>query len=196
MSIVRQLSMNIQRIRLAFLLLLACAAGFGRSHAQQFNPETILLSDFTFARPQSWVWLQTRGDLADVIQSVSFQVNYRGKDDGSRAVLNHFMPDKSAGRPESVVQRWKEWFVDAPGPLAFGKPRTIGKTRISYLEITGSYNPGDPKKGPSLKNHKLLGALVEHAKGNLVMRLIGPAASVTEAEPEFKQMIENALHEE
>jgi hypothetical protein len=121
------------------------------------------------------------------------EVNYPGNNNACRAYFNHFLPGKPAGNRKVVAKRWKDSFVDAKGPVAFGEPRPIGTNNISYLKMSGSFKPDQKTVRP---NFKLYGAIIEDPQGNIIMRLMGPTAWVEKASADFKKMVEDALREE
>ncbi len=160
-----------------------------------FNPEKVLMSRFTFVRPPDWKWVDTRSDVSNVIQSVTFEVNYPGQPNVCRAYFNHFKPEKPAGSRKVVAKRWNDSFVNAHKAVAFGKPKTIGTNLLSYLEINGAFKP-DPHATVVRSDYGLFGAIIEHPDGNIVMRLMGPSTWVKRTTADFKKMIEDALRED
>lgn len=176
--------------------LLIATATFAQTGADSgFNPETVMLSHFTFTRPTTWKWANTRSDVTNVVQAVTLQVNYPGAGDDCRVYLNHFQPGKPAGSLKVVTKRWREFFGDPPDSAVQTKHGKVGKTKITYTEISGTYKGEGSKAGVSRPDFILFGVVAEDPAGNLVMRLIGPAKSVQRAKPDFKKMIEDALKE-
>ena len=181
-----------------FLLLAALVFTVGEVEAEQpeeksekaFNPETVMLSHFTFTRPTNWVWINTREDVTNVLQATAFQVNYPELDDACRVYINHFVPGKPAGNPRWVAKRWRESFVDWSDKMVFGKRRTVGANTISYLEITGTYKGSGKLNFP---DYAMYGALIEDKKGNIVGRMLGPARWVEKTKADFRRMMEESL---
>jgi hypothetical protein len=52
--------------------------------------------------------------------------------------------------------------------------------------------PGGPRT--PLKDHRLLGAVLERGEGKVFVRMTGPIEVVKAAEPEFKKMIESGAN--
>lgn len=180
------------------LLLLLFGADFARAQGSaptaRFNPTTVMMSRFTFTVPPGWQWIETRSDVSNVVQSVTFQVNL-SSEENCRAYFNHFIPGRSAGTRKSTGQRWKEDFLDATKTIAF-KEEKIGKHQVFFMEINGTYK-NERSKTPEVRHgFALYGAVLEDDGGNLVMRLMGPATAVEKARPAFRKMIEAAASAE
>lgn len=162
-----------------------------------FNPETFLMSHFTFTRPKDWQWTDTRSDGTKTLQVVVFRTNVSDPKEDGRAYFNHFPPDKPAGTRKAVVSRWNELFVnEGKPPVEFSRSEKIGKNKIYYIELSGTYKVEHAKPGTLRHGYSLFGAVVEDDKGNLVIRLMGATTSVEKSKVDFQKMIEQALGKE
>ena len=162
-----------------------------------FNPETILLSHFSFRRPANWQWIHTEpADRNDIITEITFRIADPIKDDRHATVLmNHFKPNITYSIPDNVTKRWKTWFTEVqqqPSQMV-----TIGEHKVTFIELAGSYlGPGASKKKKAAPNYLLYGAIIEDEAGNVVARFYGPEKLVEKSKFEFKEMIEKAVKQD
>jgi hypothetical protein len=168
--------------------------------APKFNPETVLLSHFTFTRPQNWQWVKTEQREGGVITEVIFSAGDAGSEtqDQVMAYFSHFKPDSQLTTPGATARRWKSWFetVDKSSP----KPKsvTIGTNTVTWIEYTGTYKGNvEPGKTPRLRpGFAVFGALIEDEAGGIIARVVGPSAAAEKNKASFKKMIEQALKPE
>jgi hypothetical protein len=162
------------------------------SREPAFNPDKVLIGRFTFQRAENWRWNDTRSDIANVLESVSFEVNAGGMTNVCRVFINHFRPGSSAGNKRETLKRWKDQFPTVTGHVAFGPPQKIGTNEVAYCSINGTFKP--EKKSPAVrKNYALYGAVIEDDGGNIVLRVMGPQNWVDATKSDFKKMIRSAL---
>jgi hypothetical protein len=186
--------MLIVRVCIVLLLVESLARGEPTSGLPAINPDTILVGRFNFVRPTDWIWLDTRHDLSNIVQAVTFRIDAPNSEEGA-ASINLFRPMNPEGTPQSVVQRWRNLFVAPPPNLAFGEPEIIGTTKVSYLEINGTMKPAT-RSGKIRPSHALYGAIIEEPQGNLTARWMGPIHMLPRHKVEFRKMIENAVKEQ
>jgi len=161
-----------------FVFFLAIAA-----HAE---PENFLLSHFTFVRPLTWQWVPNT-----VLDSSTIVMKITGDDTNEIAqmVMVHYQPGAGLGKRIAVVKRWKEQFVD---PQVETNKVRIGTNSVIYTEVKGPRKPVKPgvKEQP---DSALIGAVIEDAKGNIVLKMIGPRSTVQKCKADFQKMIADAL---
>lgn len=179
-----------------FFIPAAVSAPAQSSRTSGFNPDTVMMSRFTFTRPEDWKWVETRQDVSNVIQSVTFHIHPDGTPDHCRAYFNHFHRGHPAGSRKAALSRWKESFIDTPASVTFDKPIKIGTNSVAYVEMSGSYRVENSKTRIIRSGHGLYGAVIDDPEGNIVIRMMGPASAVEKAKPAFKKMIEDALRDE
>ncbi len=70
----------------------------------------------------------------------------------------------------------------------------VGSTPVAYVRAEGTYSSGMPG-GPKtpLKDHVMLGAIVEGKEGHVFIRYTSPKALAAASEKDFKGMVESAL---
>lgn len=178
---------------LVYSLLLILAMGW-RGHAEQFNPATVMISRFTFTRPEPWVWVSSDKRRPEVHVEVIFRVNDESTRDGAKVSINHFEKDEPTATPAATAQRWMTWFQSTTEVVPLSAPVQIGSNKVSYTSMTGRFRGAHPN-APIRPNYALFGAIIEDAEGNLVIRLAGPPDEVAKSSADVKKMIEKALKE-
>jgi hypothetical protein len=164
------------------LFLMLAAAGAA--------PATFKVSEFTFARPEKWEWVESTSPMrAAQLKTPGVE----GKD-GAEVVFFYFGAG-GAGGTQANVDRWLGQFAEPRDQL---KPKvessTVGRTKVTYVEAVGTYQSGMPG-GPKTPQPGtlLLGAIIEGGEGSVFVRLTGPEKSGRAATAAFKRMIEGAL---
>ncbi|MBI5772410.1 MAG: hypothetical protein HZA89_01535 [Verrucomicrobia bacterium] len=153
-------------------------------------PATFKVSEFTFARPAAWEWVEVSSSMR------AAQLNVPAADgrEPGEVVFFHFGAGGGGGT-KANVDRWLSQFQEPREQL---KPKieekTVGKTKLTYVHAEGTYSSGMPG-GPKVAkpDHGLYGAIVEGAEGSVFVRMTGPKALVKSALGDFNKMIEGAL---
>lgn len=153
-------------------------------------PATFKVGEFTFTRPAAWGWVASTSSMRKAQLKIG---DDKTKGQGE-VVFFHFGPGQGGGT-KANIDRWFGQFVE-PRDKANSKTEevTVGGRKVTYAQAEGTYRSGMPG-GPAtpLKDHALLGAIVESNEGSVFVRLTGPIGLVKEATPEFRKMIESAL---
>ena len=72
--------------------------------------------------------------------------------------------------------------------------KTIGGRKVIYVTTEGTYSGGMPgQPSAELKDHALLGAIVESPNGNVFVKMTGPVSTVKAADSDFRKMVEGAV---
>jgi hypothetical protein len=164
---------------------------------KDFNPETVLLSHFSFRPPSKWQWMHTDKGEGNVLSEITFQVKESAEDARHATVLiNLFKPGTDYALPETVASRWKTWFVEVEELPS--ETVTYGEHKVTFIELAGAYHgpSSKGKKKSASPNYHLYGAVIDDAGGNVISRFYGPASLVKKYKPEFKKMIEEAVKQD
>jgi hypothetical protein len=153
-------------------------------------PKTFSVGEFTFARPASWEWVPASSQM----RKAELKVESRDKKEKAEVIFFHF-GESNGGGTQANVDRWLGQFKE-PREKLNSKVDTakINNRAVTFVQAEGTYlsgMPGGPKTPQP--NSMLLGAILESAKGNVFVRMTGPAGLVKEAQGEFRKMIESAL---
>jgi hypothetical protein len=150
------------------------------------SPATFKVSELTFKRPAKWESVPPASAMRKA------QLRIPG-DAGASAdiVFFHFGPGDGGGT-QANIDRWFMQFKDARDKKV--SDTKVGGQKIIYVSTQGTYNGGMPgQMSVELKDHALLGAIIEQSQGNIFVKLTGPAALVKSSDPEFRKMVEGAL---
>src|SRR5687768_2135192 len=153
-------------------------------------PKTFPVGEFTFARPGNWEW----GPATSPMRKAELKVESKDKKEKAEVIFFHF-GESNGGGTQANVDRWLSQFKE-PREKLNSKVDTakINNRTVTFVQAEGTYlsgMPGGPKTPQP--NAMLQGAILESSKGNVFVRMTGPAAVVKAAQGEFKKMIESAL---
>jgi hypothetical protein len=151
-------------------------------------PATFKVGEFNFQRPAQWEWVVPNSPM----RKAELKVNdAKGK---AEVIFFNFGGGQGGGT-KANIDRWLGMFQEPRDQInAKTEEKAIGKRKITYVQAQGTYMSGMPG-GPKtpLKNHALLGAIVESDDGNVFARMTGPGEVVKSAEADFKKMIESGM---
>lgn len=180
---------NILRVG-KFLALLICliqsTALFAAAAPARFE-----VGEFSFTRPEAWKWIEVTSPM----RKAQLQVPDAKAGQPPTEVIFFYFGAGQGGNVESNVSRWFQQFEGTREQIqAKTDSVTVGGRKVTYVHAQGTYMSGMPG-GPKtpLKDHALLGAIVESDKGNVFIRMTGPIETVKKAEPDFKKMVESGL---
>lgn len=143
----------------------------------------------SWADPPAW----KRNPPANGMRKAEYVVPHVGKDteDGECVVFN--FGAGMGGAVQANLDRWKQQMVPGPG----GEPKTttsaVSGMSVTTLEMAGTLKPssmmGAP--GPAKTGQRMIGVVVEAPGGPWFFKLTGPDATVKDAAPAFRAMIES-----
>ncbi|HKQ40020.1 MAG TPA: hypothetical protein VJ063_18220 [Verrucomicrobiae bacterium] len=152
-------------------------------------PKTFSVGEFNFARPANWEWVPT----TSAMRKAELKVESKDKKEKAEVIFFHF-GESNGGGTQANVDRWLGQFKEARDKInsKVDAAKINGRT-VTFVQAEGTYMSGMPG-GPKTPqpNAMLLGAILESEKGNVFVRMNGPAAVVKGAQGEFKKMIESA----
>ena len=153
-------------------------------------PATFKVSEFTFARPANWEWVES----ASPMRKAELKVVDEKTKAKAEVVFYHF-GQGGAGGTQANVDRWLGQFVEPRDKInAKTEDVTIGKHKVTYVSAEGTYKSGMPG-GPQtpMPNYALLGAIIEASEGSVFVKMTGPKELTQSATADFKKMVESAL---
>ena len=153
-------------------------------------PPTFKVSEFTFARPADWEWVESTSQMRKAeLKVVDPKTNAKAE-----VVFYHF----GAGNAGGTQANSERWFGQFDGPRdkinAKSDEVSVGKHKVTYVSAEGTYKSGMPG-GPQtpMPNYALVGAIIEAEQGSVFVKMTGPKELVQSAKPDFKKMVESAL---
>jgi hypothetical protein len=188
--------MNTSAIKLSLTLLFACTVAAAQAEEEKFNPESVMLSHFSFVRPKNWKWDENKsGDKkkdapeADgVIREIVFRINDSTgeKTNSASAYFNLYPASSDIATSKATAKRWKKWFKESRASDPVVSSAKVGSNKVVWLELHGIYWTGRT-------NAVLFGAIIEDKEGNILARLDGSADVVEKNKRAFKKMVADAL---
>src|SRR4051794_37676221 len=153
------------------------------------GPKTFSVSEFTFTRPATFEWVPANSPM----RKAELKVESKDKKDKAEVIFFYF-GDSNGGGTQANVDRWLSQFKE-PREKLNSKVDTakINNHAVTFVQAEGTYMSGMPG-GPKTPqpNAMLVGAILESPKGNVFVRMTGPAGLVKEAQGECKKLIESA----
>lgn len=139
--------------------------------------------------PPAW----KRSAPANAMRKAEYAVPHVGKDTEDAECVVYNFGAGQGGAVQANLDRWKQQMVAVAG----GEPKTTTSTvsgmNVTTLEMAGTSKPsammGAP--GPAKTNQRMIGVVVEAQGGPWFFKLTGPDATVKDAAPAFKTMIES-----
>src|SRR5580765_6843739 len=134
-------------------------------------PATFKVSEFTFARPANWEWVETTSAMRKAQLKVP---DPKGKA-GADVIFFHFGKGDGGGT-KANVERWLGQFKEPRDKIqAKTEEATIGKHKVTYVGAEGTYISGMPGGAQTpMANYALSGAIIESDEGNVFIRMTGP----------------------
>ncbi len=135
----------------------------------------------------------------EVKPSSSMRVaEYRLRGQEGEAVLGVFyFGEGQGGSVQANIDRWIAQFKQPDGSDSRDKARQwrdeVAGMPISMVEVTGTFSLGMMAggSGEALVDHRMLGAIVESAKGPYFFKLTGPGQLVVREQDHFTQYIKS-----
>ena len=169
----------------AFVFITMC---FTAAPLRAEAPATFAVGEFNFTRPAKWEWVE----VTSAMRKAQLKVTDADGKTSAEVVFFQFGPG-AAGGVKANVDRWSRQF-DSNGKEPKVEEKTVGKTKVTYVETEGTYHSGMPG-GPltPMPDYGLMGAIMESADGNVFVKMTGPKALVKASVADFKKMIESGL---
>ena len=163
-----------------FLLLIATSAALLAADPLEFQ-----VGAFNFSRPDTWKWITPSSTMRKA------QLEVPGTNqEKAEITFFHFGPGQGGGVKANVDR----WFGQFQGGPTSQKEVTEGRTRVYYVQATGTFQSGMPGGATTpLENYALLGAiLADENSGDVFVKMTGPQAVVQAASELFTEMITQA----
>ena len=102
------------------------------------------------------------------------------------------------GDIEANMKRWQSQFLPGDDGKAVEPQRedsTVGTHKVHYVLLKGTFLSGpamSPKKTP-VPGSAMIGAIIEHADGNVFIKVTGPEKAVTALQEDVKKLVASAL---
>ncbi|HAV61453.1 MAG TPA: hypothetical protein DCY13_03710 [Verrucomicrobiales bacterium] len=152
-------------------------------------PASFAAGPLTFTRPGEWIWVAQTSPM----RKAELKVESADKKQAAEVVFFHFGAGQGGG-VQANVERWYGQFAEGRDKInARSENKTVNGIKITYVFAEGTYLSGPPfgQKVP-MKDHALVGAIVEDPGGSVFVKMTGPKELTKSAEPAFRKMVESA----
>jgi hypothetical protein len=153
-------------------------------------PATFKVTEFTFTRPKSWEWVEVDSPM----RKAQLRIVDEKTKSSADVIFFHFGAGQGGDTKQNLT-RWFGQFQEPPDQIkAKTEEITVRTKKVTYAQAQGTYLSGMPGAAKTpMKDHALIGAIIESEQGNVYIRVTGPAALVQRSTVEFKTMVEAAL---
>ena len=168
-----------------FALLAAIAVSLTIANLGAAEPESFKVGAFSFVVPEGWTKVQPSSPMRNAQLEVA-----RGQEK-AEVTFFHFGAGAS-GSPADNVARWFNQFPGSESKRE-SKNAEVSGVKITYATTEGTFSSGMPG-GPTtpLPNQALHGAILQHADGDVYVKMTGPEAIVKGAAEAFQKIISGA----
>ncbi|MBM3845864.1 MAG: hypothetical protein FJ405_06220 [Verrucomicrobia bacterium] len=154
------------------------------------GPAVFPVGGLKFKKPEKWTWVESTSSMRKAqLKAASSDGKH-----ASEAVFFHFGPGGGGGVAANV-DRWLGQFQESKDKLqSKTETITVAGHKVTYVQAQGTYLsglPGGPKT--PMPDTLLHGAVVEHADGDVFIRMTGPVPQMKSLHGEFRSMVESAL---
>ena len=149
------------------------------------EPANVLVGDLTFIRPENWTWQEPPSISSAISRFVI-------KDDNGKATqtdVRFYIMKKSIAAEKAALLHT---FPDASERDIREEETKVGKEKITYLRVAGTYKFKDNRPKP---DQLWVGAMIPSGKQFVYARIQGPRTEAQSFLPIFKQMVETAVRE-
>lgn len=149
---------------------------------QQSSPSTTAVSgDLRFKAPDGWVVEQPSSKM----RAAQYKLPKAEGDSEDASLVLYYFGASQGGPPQANIDRWISQIQQPDGSSSRDKAKTetmtVNGLKITTVDVTGTYTaemtPGSGSKSNNA-NYRLRGAVIETAKGNYFLKLVGPAKTV------------------
>jgi len=150
-------------------------------------PAKFPVGSFEFQRPAAWEWVP----VSSPMRKAQLKVSGAAGDAAAEITFFHFGPGGGGGT-QANIQRWLGQFQSPEGASKV-EPQEYSGTKVTVVSTEGTFSSGMPG-GPTtqLSGYALLGAILEHADGEVFVKMTGPAAVVKASRETFLDFIKSA----
>jgi hypothetical protein len=161
------------------VLVLAAPSSFGA------EPTEFAVGAFKFERPAGWNWIVPTASMRKA------QLQIHGAE-GAGADVTFF--NFGTGQGGGVQANVDRWFAQFGNSNTSQREENVGSTRIVHVQAQGTFQSGMPGAPTTpLVNYALRGAiLVDPNKGDVFVKMTGPAVLVELVAPLFDEMVRAA----
>jgi hypothetical protein len=179
---------------------LACWACGGRgatgvsSQTNSNAAANTVSGDLHFKAPDGWVVEQPSSKM----RAAQYKLPKADGDSEDASLVLYYFGATQGGPPQANIDRWIAQIQQADGSSSKDKAKTetmtVNGLKITTVDVTGTYTAEmAPGSGTSHNdaNYRLRAAVIETAKGNYFLKLVGPAKTVGRWEQSYTDYLKS-----
>jgi hypothetical protein len=194
--------MRLIKISAGFLLAIsltswACSRGATVASAPNSSGAQVpgqTAGDLHYKAPDGWV----AGQPTSKMRVAQFKLPKADGDNEDGELVLYYFGANQGGTAEANIDRWISQLQQADGSSSKDKAKTESLTvnglKITTVDVAGRYTaemaPGSGKFYDNA-NYRLRAAVIETAKGNYFVKLVGPAKTVGRWEQSFTDYVKS-----
>lgn len=175
----------------------ACGGREGTSASPQqtnSNASTPVSGDLHFKAPDGWVTEQPSSKM----RAAQYKLpKAEGDPEDASLVLYYFGPAQG-GDPQGNIDRWISQIQQPDGSPSKDKAKiekmTVNGLTVTTVDVTGTYTAEMTPGSGSMHNnpnYRLRAAVIQTAKGNYFLKLVGPAKTVGRWEQSYTDYLKS-----
>jgi len=143
-----------------------------------------------FTLPRAWTRVPT---LAET-RAAQYRLPSAPGDVAETDFAVFFQGEGKGGSAAEHLGRWYARFTQRDGrpsqEAAVVTTRTVGDLRVTAIDLSGTWIGASAQpSGAGVSGYRMLGAVVEGPGGPWVLEILGPAATVERAKPDFEVLL-------
>jgi hypothetical protein len=143
-----------------------------------------------FALPRTWTRVPTMAET----RAAQYRIPAASGDTGETEFAVFFRGEGQGGGATENLERWYSRFAPRDGrssrDVAVVTTRTTGDLRVTAIDLSGTWiGSAAQPSGAGISGYRLLGAVVEGKGGPWILEILGPAATVGQAKPDFDALL-------
>jgi hypothetical protein len=191
---------KISVVAIVVTLVLACWACGGRgatgvsSQTNSNAAANTASGDLHFKAPDGWVIEQPSSKM----RAAQYKLPKAEGDSEDASLVLYYFGATQGGPPQANIDRWIAQIQQADGSSSKDKAKTetmtVNGLKITTVDVTGTYTAEmAPGSGTSHNdaNYRLRAAVIETAKGNYFLKLVGPAKTVGRWEQSYTDYLKS-----
>ena len=188
--------MRLIKISAGFLLAISLTSwSCSRANTTTFGTQAPQTSgDLHYKVPEGWV----AGQPSSKMRVAQFKLPKADGDNEDGELVLYYFGANQGGTAQANIDRWISQIQQADGSSSKDKAKTESLTvnglKITTVDVAGRYTaemaPGSGKFYDNA-NYRLRAAVIETAKGNYFVKLVGPAKTVGRWEQSFTDYLKS-----
>jgi hypothetical protein len=158
------------------------------------NASTAVSGDLHFKAPDGWITEQPSSKM----RAAQYKLPKADGDPEDASLVLYYFGLSQGGAPQANIDRWITQIQQPDGSPSKDKAKTetmtVNGLTVTTVDVTGTYTAEmAPGSGTTHNNpnYRLRGAVIQTAKGNYFLKLVGPAKTVGRWEQSYTDYLKS-----